>query len=168
MRAAPFRGIQIRAFLPLKVVKIDQRRKSRCAGIRGGWDVAQPRSIPKDRPRQEASPRLGPFSWRRWRRHVGYGRQRRYARGFIREMKNRFPDATARATLPPEATGEPARSEPAHTGSVLAIVSVKRAGRRGRARRPHRSVRVLARRAQARLVEGQMLVVSSPPSPRAQ
>ena len=43
--------------------------------------------------------------------------------GFIREMKTRFPDATARATLPPEA--EP-KSEPAHTGSLPAIVGVKR------------------------------------------
>lgn len=50
--------------------------------------------------------------------------------GFIREMKIRFPDATARATLPPEAKGEPAKSEPAHTGSLgslPAIVGVKRA-----------------------------------------
>lgn len=47
--------------------------------------------------------------------------------GFIREMKIRFPDATARAMLPPEARGEPARSEPAHTGSLPAIVGVKRA-----------------------------------------
>lgn len=47
--------------------------------------------------------------------------------GFIREMKIRFPDATARAMLPPEARGEPAKSEPAHTGSLPAIVGVKRA-----------------------------------------
>jgi len=47
--------------------------------------------------------------------------------GFIREMKIRFPDATARAMLPPEARGEPARSEPAHTGSLPAIVGTKRA-----------------------------------------
>jgi hypothetical protein len=47
--------------------------------------------------------------------------------GFIREMKIRFPDATARAMLPPEARGEPARSEPAHTGALPAIVGVKRA-----------------------------------------
>jgi hypothetical protein len=47
--------------------------------------------------------------------------------GFIREMKIRFPDATARATLPPEARGEPAKSGPAHTGSLPAIVGVKRA-----------------------------------------
>ena len=32
--------------------------------------------------------------------------------GCIREMKIRFPDATARATLPPEAKGEPAKSAP--------------------------------------------------------
>ena len=42
--------------------------------------------------------------------------------GFIREMKTRFPDATARATLPGLA-----KSEPAHTGSLPAIVGVKRA-----------------------------------------
>lgn len=47
--------------------------------------------------------------------------------GFIREMKIRFPDATARAILPPEAKGEPAKSEPANTGSLPAIVGVKRA-----------------------------------------
>lgn len=41
-------------------------------------------------------------------------------------MKIRFPDATARAMLPPEAKGEP-KSEPAHTGSLPAIVGVKRA-----------------------------------------
>lgn len=45
--------------------------------------------------------------------------------GFIREMKIRFPEATARAMLPPEAKGEP-KSEPAHTGSLPAIVGVKR------------------------------------------
>jgi hypothetical protein len=53
--------------------------------------------------------------------------------GFIREMKIRFPDATARATLPPEARGEPAKSGPAHTGSLPAIVGVKRAGASRRA-----------------------------------
>ena len=37
-------------------------------------------------------------------------------------MKIRFPDATARAMLPPE----PAKSEPAHTGSLPAIIGVKR------------------------------------------
>jgi len=42
--------------------------------------------------------------------------------GFIREMKIRFPDATARAALPPEAKGEPA-----HTGSLPAIVGTRRA-----------------------------------------
>jgi chemotaxis protein histidine kinase CheA len=46
--------------------------------------------------------------------------------GFIREMKTRFPDATARAMLPPEAKGEPAKSEPAHTGSLPAIVGTRR------------------------------------------
>ncbi|MEP6840982.1 MAG: tetratricopeptide repeat protein, partial [Bradyrhizobium sp.] len=41
--------------------------------------------------------------------------------GFIREMKTRFPDATARAILPPEA-----KSEPAHTGSLPAIIGTRR------------------------------------------
>jgi hypothetical protein len=43
--------------------------------------------------------------------------------GFIREMKIRFPDATARAPLSPEMV----RGEPVHTGSLPAIVG-KRAG----------------------------------------
>ena len=43
--------------------------------------------------------------------------------GFIREMKIRFPDATARAPLSPEML----RGEPVHTGSLPAIVG-KRAG----------------------------------------
>ncbi len=43
--------------------------------------------------------------------------------GFIREMKTRFPDATARAPQSPEMT----RGEPVHTGSLPAIVG-KRAG----------------------------------------
>ena len=47
--------------------------------------------------------------------------------GFIREMKIRFPDATARAPLPPETT---AKGEPAHTGSLPAIVGRKRAAAR--------------------------------------
>ena len=47
--------------------------------------------------------------------------------GFIREMKIRFPDAGARAAQSPEAKGEPAKSEPAHTGSLPEIVGVKRA-----------------------------------------
>jgi hypothetical protein len=38
--------------------------------------------------------------------------------GFIREMKIRFPDATARAPLPGEAAA--AKAEPAHTGSLPA------------------------------------------------
>jgi hypothetical protein len=50
--------------------------------------------------------------------------------GFIREMKIRFPDATARAMLPPEAKGESPKSEPVHTGSLPAIVGVKRAASR--------------------------------------
>jgi hypothetical protein len=40
--------------------------------------------------------------------------------GFIREMKTRFPDATARAPLPPEA-----RTDPVQTGSLPAIVGLK-------------------------------------------
>ena len=44
--------------------------------------------------------------------------------GFLREMKIRFPDATARAPLPPET----ARGEPVHTGSLPAIVGLKQAG----------------------------------------
>ena len=41
--------------------------------------------------------------------------------GFIREMKVRFPDATARAPISPET----ARGEPVHTGSLPAIAGVK-------------------------------------------
>jgi hypothetical protein len=44
--------------------------------------------------------------------------------GFIREMKIRFPDATARAPQSPEML----RSEPVHTGSLPAIVGRKQAG----------------------------------------
>ena len=43
--------------------------------------------------------------------------------GFIREMKIRFPDATARAPLPPETT---AGAEPVHTGSLPAISGIRR------------------------------------------
>jgi hypothetical protein len=43
--------------------------------------------------------------------------------GFIREMKVRFPDATARAPLPPEA-----KAEPVHTGSLPAIIGLKQVG----------------------------------------
>jgi len=43
--------------------------------------------------------------------------------GFIREMKIRFPDATARA-LPQEMV----KGEPVHTGSLPAIVGLKSAG----------------------------------------
>lgn len=42
--------------------------------------------------------------------------------GFLREMKMRFPDATARAPLPPETV----KGEPVHTGSLPAIVGLKR------------------------------------------
>ena len=42
--------------------------------------------------------------------------------GFLREMKMRFPDATARAPLPPESV----KGEPVHTGSLPAIIGLKR------------------------------------------
>ena len=42
--------------------------------------------------------------------------------GFLREMKTRFPDMTARAPLPPET----AKADPVHTGSLPAIVGLKR------------------------------------------
>jgi tetratricopeptide (TPR) repeat protein len=42
--------------------------------------------------------------------------------GFLREMKARFPDATARAKLPPEAP----KADPFPTGSLPAIVGLKR------------------------------------------
>jgi len=42
--------------------------------------------------------------------------------GFLREMKVRFPDATARAALPPETM----KGEPVHTGSLPEIVGLKR------------------------------------------
>jgi tetratricopeptide (TPR) repeat protein len=41
--------------------------------------------------------------------------------GFLREMKTRFPDATARATLPPEI-----KADPVPTGSLPEIVGLKR------------------------------------------
>ena len=41
--------------------------------------------------------------------------------GFLREMKTRFPDAMARAKLPPEA-----RADPAPTGSLPEIVGLKK------------------------------------------
>jgi len=42
--------------------------------------------------------------------------------GFLREMRTRFPDMTARAPLPPET----AKADPVHTGSLPAIVGLKR------------------------------------------
>jgi hypothetical protein len=42
--------------------------------------------------------------------------------GFIREMKIRFPDATARAPVSPEMS----RNEPVHTGSLPALARVRR------------------------------------------
>jgi tetratricopeptide (TPR) repeat protein len=42
--------------------------------------------------------------------------------GFLREMRTRFPDATARAPLPPET----AKGEPVSTGSLPQIVGLKR------------------------------------------
>jgi tetratricopeptide (TPR) repeat protein len=44
--------------------------------------------------------------------------------GFLREMRMRFPDATARATVPPGAS----KADPAPTGSLPAIVGFKAAG----------------------------------------
>jgi hypothetical protein len=46
--------------------------------------------------------------------------------GFLREMKTRFPDATARAPLPPEN----ARTDPVHTGSLPRIIGLTRADAR--------------------------------------
>jgi tetratricopeptide (TPR) repeat protein len=43
--------------------------------------------------------------------------------GFLREMKTRFPDATARAPLPPGVES----AEPAHTGSLPRIIGLTRA-----------------------------------------
>jgi tetratricopeptide (TPR) repeat protein len=43
--------------------------------------------------------------------------------GFLREMKTRFPDATARAPLPPET----AKADPVHTGSLPRIIGLTRA-----------------------------------------
>ncbi|MEA2868179.1 MAG: hypothetical protein QOE39_2894 [Bradyrhizobium sp.] len=42
--------------------------------------------------------------------------------GFLREMKTRFPDATAKATLPPET----AKADPFPTGSLPRIIGLKR------------------------------------------
>jgi hypothetical protein len=42
--------------------------------------------------------------------------------GFLREMRTRFPDATAKAPLPPER----AKADPFPTGSLPAIVGLKR------------------------------------------
>jgi tetratricopeptide (TPR) repeat protein len=44
--------------------------------------------------------------------------------GFLREMKTRFPDATARAPLPPEAV----KPDPVSTGALPVIVGLKRVG----------------------------------------
>jgi tetratricopeptide (TPR) repeat protein len=44
--------------------------------------------------------------------------------GFLREMKTRFPDATARVPLPPETR----KADPTPTGSLPAIVGLKRVG----------------------------------------
>jgi hypothetical protein len=43
--------------------------------------------------------------------------------GFLREMKTRFPDATAKAPLPPET----AKADPVHTGSLPRIIGLTRA-----------------------------------------
>ena len=42
--------------------------------------------------------------------------------GFLREMKARFPDATARAPLPPETQ----KADPVSTGSLPQIIGLKR------------------------------------------
>ena len=53
--------------------------------------------------------------------------------GFLREMKTRFPDATARAPLPPET----AKGEPIHTGIAAADHRIEAGSRRsGRGRLP--------------------------------
>ena len=44
--------------------------------------------------------------------------------GFLREMKARFPDTVAKATLPPEAV----KADPVSTGSLPAILGLKRVG----------------------------------------
>ena len=43
--------------------------------------------------------------------------------GFLREMKTRFPDATARAPLPPGM----AKADPVHTGALPRIIGLTRA-----------------------------------------
>jgi tetratricopeptide (TPR) repeat protein len=43
--------------------------------------------------------------------------------GFLREMKTRFPDATARAPVPPET----AKADPVHTGALPRIIGLTRA-----------------------------------------
>jgi hypothetical protein len=42
--------------------------------------------------------------------------------GFLREMKLRFPDMTARAPQPPEI----AKADPVHTGSLPRIIGLRR------------------------------------------
>jgi hypothetical protein len=42
--------------------------------------------------------------------------------GFLREMKTRFPDATARATLPPDVQ----KADPFPTGSLPRIIGNKK------------------------------------------
>ena len=42
--------------------------------------------------------------------------------GFIREMKLRFPDATARAPLAPETSG----AEPVHTGALPTLSAIRK------------------------------------------
>ena len=57
--------------------------------------------------------------------------------GFLREMKTRFPDMTARAPLPPET----AKGDPIATGSLPEIVGLKQVGTCGaRAQRPSTGV----------------------------
>ncbi len=47
--------------------------------------------------------------------------------GFLREMKTRFPDATSRATLPPDAAKVDQKADPASTGALPRIIPIKRA-----------------------------------------
>jgi tetratricopeptide (TPR) repeat protein len=47
--------------------------------------------------------------------------------GFLREMKARFPDATSRATSPPDAAKVDQKADPASTGALPRIIPIKRA-----------------------------------------
>ena len=47
--------------------------------------------------------------------------------GFLREMKTRFPDAAARAALPPDSAKDSSKADPGSTGALPRIPSAKRA-----------------------------------------